>query len=69
MPWPDPVTLKGRHATLEPLAARHRDGLIDAVKDGELWMLWYTTIPAPAQMETARCCLSPCSTPTAASPA
>ncbi len=30
---------------LEPLEPRHHDDLIDAVRDGELWRTWYTTIP------------------------
>ncbi|MCO5130857.1 MAG: GNAT family N-acetyltransferase [Xanthobacteraceae bacterium] len=51
MPWLQPVTLKGEHASLEPLAHGHREGLIEAVKDGELWTLWYTAIPAPDKME------------------
>ncbi len=50
MPWPEPVTLTGRHARLEPLALRHADGLAEAVADGELWRLWYTTIPHPEAM-------------------
>ena len=50
MPWPDPVTLRGRHATLEPLSQARLDELIDAVKDGELWKLWYTTVPTPEGM-------------------
>ena len=44
------VTLKGRHATLVPLTAEHHDDLVEAVRDGELWKLWYTTIPAPDAM-------------------
>jgi len=51
MPWLEPVTLKGPHAVLEPLAHAHRDGLIEAVNDGRLWTLWYTFIPEPAKME------------------
>lgn len=50
MPWLSPVTLSVPHARLEPLSLSHRDGLIDAVKDGELWKLWYTSIPAPEKM-------------------
>ena len=52
MPWPEPITLEGPHAKLVPLASSHRDGLIAAVRDGELWNLWYTFIPAPDKMET-----------------
>lgn len=50
MPWPDPVTLRGQHARLEPLSHDHRDGLVEAVKDGELSKLWYTAIPLPENM-------------------
>ena len=51
MPWLQPVTLKGEHASLEPLSSAHRDGMIEAVKDGDLWKLWYTAIPAPDKMD------------------
>ncbi len=50
MPWPEPITLRGRHATLEPLARSHLDGMIAATKDGELWKLWYTSVPSPEGM-------------------
>jgi RimJ/RimL family protein N-acetyltransferase len=51
MAWPEPVTLRGSHATLEPLTHARRDELIDAVRDGELWKLWYTFVPTPDQVE------------------
>jgi|SRR6266700_2216158 len=50
MPWLDPITLSGPHARLEPLSHDHRDRLIAAVKDGELWKLWYTSVPSPEGM-------------------
>lgn len=50
MPWLEPVTLRGAHARLEPLSSDHYDGLLDAVKDGELWKLWYTFIPKAEDM-------------------
>src|SRR5205807_7705893 len=50
MPWLEPVTLVGKHAILEPLSHHHHDDLAEAVKDGELWKLWYTVIPEPAGM-------------------
>ena len=50
MPWLEPVTLSGPHARLEPLSHKHIDGLTEAVKDGELWQLWYTFIPRPEDM-------------------
>jgi RimJ/RimL family protein N-acetyltransferase len=46
-----PVTLRGSHASLEPLAAAHAGELAEAVQDGELWKLWYTNIPSPDGME------------------
>ncbi len=50
MPWLEPVTLRGAHARLEPLSHDQRDGLIEAVKDGELSKLWYTSIPTVENM-------------------
>lgn len=50
MAWLDPVTLSGAHAVLVPLSQTHHDDLVEAVKDGKLWKLWYTTIPGPAGM-------------------
>ncbi len=50
MPWLAPITLTGRHATLAPLSQAHHDYLVEAVKDGELWNLWYTSVPMPERM-------------------
>ena len=50
MPWLSPVTLTGRHAVLTPLSQHHHDDLVEAVRDGELWNLWYTTVPKPKAM-------------------
>ena len=46
------ITLSGRHAALEPLSYDHQDGLTEAVRDGELWKLWYTAVPKPEGMRT-----------------
>jgi len=51
MPWLQPVTLRSQHVNLEPLDQRHSDDLTDAVKDGALWTLWYTSVPAPEGMQ------------------
>jgi RimJ/RimL family protein N-acetyltransferase len=51
MAWLEPVSLKGQHARLEPLSHEHWDGLVDAVKDGDLWKLWYTFIPRAEDMK------------------
>ena len=47
MAWLEPVTLKGQHANLLPLDPAQDAGLANAVRDGELWNLWYTAIPKP----------------------
>jgi N-acetyltransferase len=52
MSFLDSTVLQGDHVVLEPLAHEHHDGLVDAVRDGELWKLWYTRIPAPEGMRT-----------------
>ncbi len=46
----EPITLTGRHVVLEPLNRDHHDGLVAAARDGELWHLWYTSVPAPEAM-------------------
>jgi RimJ/RimL family protein N-acetyltransferase len=43
----EPVTLRGAHVALEPLADEHLDAIRAAAADGELWNLWYTSVPAP----------------------
>lgn len=45
---PRPVTLEGHGVRLEPLSADHHDGLVAAASDGELWHLWFTSVPDPA---------------------
>jgi RimJ/RimL family protein N-acetyltransferase len=47
---PQPLVLQGLHARLEPLRADHASALSEAVQDGQLWKLWFTTIPTPAGM-------------------
>ena len=47
----EPVTLRGHHVSLEPLAPEHAGALALAAADGELWKLWYTTVPKPENME------------------
>lgn len=46
----DLVTLHGKHVSLVPLSHAHCEDLVDSARDGELWNLWYTTVPAPEQM-------------------
>jgi RimJ/RimL family protein N-acetyltransferase len=46
-----PATLEMNGVRLEPLAARHADGLRAAVRDGALWQLRVTSAPEPDQVE------------------
>lgn len=46
------TTLTGQHVQLVPLHKSHLEGLQTAVRDGELWKLWYTAIPSPEGMVT-----------------
>jgi N-acetyltransferase len=47
--WIEPVTLEGEHVKLVPLTIEHETALAAAARDGELWKLWYTFVPAPEQ--------------------
>jgi len=46
----EPVELRGRHASLVPLQRDHAAALAEAARDGQLWRLWYTSVPAPEGM-------------------
>jgi len=52
MKKPQPTTLEGHGVKLEPITAAHADALNAAAADGNLWELWYTSVPAPH--ETAK---------------
>jgi len=46
---PKPATLEANGIRLEPLSKEHREGLDQAAADGELWNLFFTSVPAPAE--------------------
>lgn len=45
--WRQTPLLAGRHVRLEPLQSEHADPLLRAAADGELWKLWFTSVPGP----------------------
>ena len=45
---PQPLVLERPGVRLEPLTVEHRDGLAAAAADGELWKLWFTSVPEAA---------------------
>ena len=49
--WTIPPMLQGAHVSLEPRQKEHVEDLLLAASDGELWNLWYTSVPGP---ETVR---------------
>jgi RimJ/RimL family protein N-acetyltransferase len=49
--WVAPEVVEDRHVRLEPLASAHANALADAARDGELWRLWFTSVPAPGQVQ------------------
>jgi RimJ/RimL family protein N-acetyltransferase len=49
-PWPPEIVLQDEHVLVTPLTAAHGPALAEAVKDGELWKLWYTNVAAPDDM-------------------
>jgi len=48
---PRPVTLEKHGVRLEPLTREHRDAIAKAAADGELWTLWFTSVPEPEQTD------------------
>jgi RimJ/RimL family protein N-acetyltransferase len=46
---PEPYTLESPHVRLEPMAPEHADALEAAARDGELWNLRITSVPAPGE--------------------
>ena len=43
--WPSTVRLVGNHVALELLDQKHEQDLRESVEDGQLYQLWYTTVP------------------------
>jgi len=44
---PQPKILEGHGIRLEPLTQEHHDALAAAAADGQLWELWFTSVPEP----------------------
>lgn len=43
--WLNEVELESESVRLIPLRTEHADALVAAASDGELWNLWYTSVP------------------------
>src|SRR3569832_680179 len=51
MKKPEPTTLETPLVRLEPMTREHIAGLEEAARDGELWNLRITSVPAPGETE------------------
>lgn len=51
MKWLNKIELEEKIVILKPLGIEHIESLTDAVQDGGLWNLWYTSAPRPKQVE------------------
>ncbi|MBN8657774.1 MAG: GNAT family N-acetyltransferase [Anaerolineae bacterium] len=47
-----PIPLEGHGIRLEPLTLEHEADLSAAAADGELWNLWFTSVPRPEETKT-----------------
>jgi len=48
---PVPVVLERGSIRLEPMGQKHVSELQEAARDGALWELWFTVVPAPDETE------------------
>ena len=49
--WLIATKLRGETVTLMPMATQHNAALVTAASDGELWKLWYTSVPSPSSID------------------
>jgi RimJ/RimL family protein N-acetyltransferase len=49
--WLSPLNLKGKKVLLTPLSTNHRDDLVRAATDGNLWEIWHTSVPSEATVD------------------
>ncbi len=49
--WLSPLTLEGNLVKLIPLLPSHKNELLEATSDGELWNLWFTTVPSQEKID------------------
>ncbi|WP_338768187.1 GNAT family protein [Bernardetia sp. ABR2-2B] len=49
--WLSPVTLEGNLVKLISLSSSHKNELLEAASDGELWNLWFTSVPSQEKID------------------
>lgn len=50
--WLIPTTLTGKLVRMIPLEYGHRDALVEAASDGQLWNIWFTSVPSEETIDT-----------------
>lgn len=50
--WLNAIELESKSVKLLPLSRDHADDLVAAASDGELWNLWYTSVPNQDTIDT-----------------
>lgn len=50
--WLKDITLAGALVTLMPLKEEHAADLVKAASDGDLWNIWYTSVPSEKTVES-----------------
>jgi RimJ/RimL family protein N-acetyltransferase len=50
--WLREVTLEHDNVILRPMTEDDADAIVEAASDGELWKLWYTTVPSANTIES-----------------
>jgi hypothetical protein len=49
--WEDDLILGSDNIRLIPLKKTHQAALLEAAKDGELWNLWFTSVPSESTIK------------------
>ncbi len=49
--WIEQISLAGSKVDLIPLEKKHKEALLLAASDGELWNLWYTSVPSEKNID------------------
>lgn len=49
--WKNPTVLEGTLVKLIPLKKEYKEDLLLAAQDGELWNLWYTSVPSEESID------------------
>ncbi len=50
--WLEPLELEGNLVKLVPLRETHKPDILAAASDGNLWELWYTSVPSRETLDT-----------------